>query len=75
MTQVPFKVRFKCSDCDSIGSGPMLHNSLWLSIAKKEECLCFGCIEKRLGRVVQESDLRECPMNDALIYEMRRSRK
>ncbi len=61
-----------CDECGSCGprmrSGPILLNSVWLSIAKRlEEFLCSTCMQQRcrdrLGRELTRSDLRGCDAN------------
>lgn len=44
----------------------MLHDDLWLSIARKDELLCLPCIERRLGRLLTESDLTDCLFNEGI---------
>lgn len=50
-----------CDDClEPIGYDVyMLHDKLWLSVAKKGENLCISCLEKRLGRKVTQNDFSE----------------
>ena len=52
----------------------MLKKDLWLSIAKKEEFLCKGCIEERLDRCLTGWDLQDVPVNHMywrkLMYEV-----
>lgn len=52
---------FLCGDC---GGDPVpmfvVHDELWFSVAKRKELLCVGCFEKRLGRRLLGSDLKEC---------------
>jgi hypothetical protein len=55
-------------DCAGCGAsncfGPMIDGELWLSIADDpEEYLCFGCMEKRLGRRIKAADLIPCSIN------------
>lgn len=61
-----------CDECGSCGprmpSGPILLNSVWLSIAKRpEEFLCITCMQvrcrERLGRELGRNDLRGCDAN------------
>lgn len=50
-----------CQDCNaevwSDENMVMLKPELWLSIAKKEDVLCAKCIQKKLKRPFQKSDL------------------
>jgi hypothetical protein len=56
--------RWPCADCVSAPDlGPMLHDDVWLSIARDDEFLCLPCIEWRLGRPLTESDLVDCLFN------------
>lgn len=71
----PYTIRgrtYECEDCSWAGDSPMLHDKLWLTIARKDELLCTGCVEKRLGRHLQPDDLRVCPMNSSTLYMMHR---
>lgn len=61
-----------CDECGSGGlrlrGGPILLNSVWLSIAKRpEEFLCITCMQvrcrERLGRELGRNDLRGCDAN------------
>lgn len=54
-----------CDDCGGWGWGPMLHDELWLSIAKRTDLLCMGCMEKRLGRQIELADLSKHFRNDS----------
>lgn len=53
---------WRIASCDVCGvddpSIVMLKNDIWLSIAEKKEILCYNCIEKRLNRKLQISDLK-----------------
>lgn len=64
--------RYKCGDCGWGADGPMLEDQVWLSIARKEEVLCIGCTEKRLGRKLMPVDLKRCLMNGAALYFLER---
>lgn len=50
----------------------MLEEAVWLSIARKEEVLCIGCTEKRLGRRIMPVDLKRCLMNGAALFFLER---
>jgi len=53
-----------CRDCRHVLlMGPMLHDELWATIAQLEEFLCFGCVEKPLGRELTQADLQRIPYN------------
>ena len=51
----------ECGDC---GGSPwpafVVLDELWLAVCEKPELLCLSCFEKRLGRDVFLSDLKEC---------------
>lgn len=61
---------FCCIDCGCAPDAPQLKDGVWLTIAKKEDLLCCGCTEARLGREISHEDLRKCPMNGALLFFM-----
>lgn len=46
----------------------MLHNDIWQSIARDNERLCCMCLEKRLNRQLEISDLLPCAMNNSIYY-------
>lgn len=55
----------KCEDCGLVyscfdGHMVMLKDSLWNKVSKGRPkiCLCDTCIEKRLGRKLEEEDLK-----------------
>jgi hypothetical protein len=52
-----------CEDCGHPRAGPMLLDAVWATIAAKTTRLCFGCIEKRLGRKLTTADLTGCVFN------------
>jgi hypothetical protein len=53
-----------CDDCrEPEPDGPMLRDELWATIAEPDAFLCFGCIEKRLGRRLTQADLTVCSWN------------
>ena len=54
-----------CYDCKRVilFEGYMLDNDLWLSVARKDENLCIGCLEKRLGRRLVHGDFQNIPYN------------
>ncbi len=59
-----------CADCGNNGWGPMLTAKTWKSIVKKKKdrynvyfFLCETCMEKRLGRSLISTDIRDCPPN------------
>lgn len=53
-----------CDDClTEMPPGPMLHDPLWLSIARDDERLCIDCTERRFGRRLTQADLTGCPFN------------
>jgi len=43
--------------------GYMLDEDLWLTVAKKDENLCIGCLERRLGRRLTPNDFQNIPYN------------
>lgn len=68
----PRSPRYICSDCEWGADAPMLKDSVWLSIATKDEVLCIGCTERRLNRRLLPVDLRRCLMNGAALYFLER---
>lgn len=61
---------FECEDCGAGPDAPQFEDRVWLKFARKDTLLCCGCTEKRLGRPWKIEDLKECPMNGALLYYM-----
>lgn len=61
--------------CDKCGKQHfptvMLHDRLWLSIARKETVLCPDCVEQMLGRPIVFGDLKPCGATDTLHYGAR----
>lgn len=58
----------KCNGCGGNGWGPMLRAIVWRKVCHPSMgglgfFLCEPCIEKRLGRPLLGTDLRDCPMN------------
>ncbi len=57
-----------CEGCDKvINSGSdrdyyMLTESIWFSIADKEDQLCMNCCENRLGHKLRKDEIYECPV-------------
>lgn len=65
---------YTCKDCSRKAWGPMLLDRVWfgeLGMGRRD-LLCARCTERRLGRPVGLADLRDVPMNEALILELRR---
>jgi hypothetical protein len=57
---------YNCEDCNARTSDcPMLHDELWLSIAKPSAYLCWSCAERRLGRDIHMKDLRPCGLTQS----------
>jgi len=56
---------FSCSECkgSTLYEGYMLDEDLWLTVAKKDENLCIGCLERRLGRRLTPNDFQNIPYN------------
>lgn len=53
--------KYRCLDCGATHTNcPMLHDTLWLSIADDSDLLCWACAEHRLGRDIHAEDLRDC---------------
>jgi len=46
----------------------MLKDNIWLSIANKPDVLCDTCIEKRLGRSIEHSDLKPSTYGGEIPY-------
>lgn len=56
-----------CEDCGSkYVNCPMIHDSLWSTIAEGQTLLCWSCAEHRLGRDIHAEDLRACGWTDDL---------
>ena len=51
--------------CGSSAFGPMIQHWMWRLIAADNPhvMMCQPCIEERLGRPIEDSDLIECPWN------------
>ena len=64
--------RYECGDCGEGADAPMLTDTAWLKIARKDEVLCIGCVEGRLHRQLTPADLRRCLMNGAALYFLER---
>lgn len=54
---------FICEDCGNIPDCPMLEDETWYKVAEKPDLLCIPCVEARLGRPLQMTDLLDCPGN------------
>lgn len=48
--------RYKCRDCLGNGFGPMVHRDIWSAYGCGDGLLCQGCLEKRMGRPLADSD-------------------
>lgn len=70
--------RFLCLDCEQ-DTGKMyefyfVHTELWLSaVGSKDGMLCIGCLEARLGRMLDSHDFTDCMINK-LSYSMKSDR-
>lgn len=66
-----------CKDCaidtNKIDEYYMVHNSVWnkahfdfanLNTKKEKGFLCIGCLEKRLGRILNKKDFTSYPINN-----------
>ena len=76
---------FYCHNCEGQGDHYWVHDDVWLAAwpayaaAKKElrRCLvlCFGCLEKRLGRLLVAEDFDHSrPINRPIILGLRMAR-
>lgn len=62
------KIYLKCADCKEIvlfGSKDyfMVNNDVWEKYGVRQELLCVGCFEKRMGRKLRYDDLTLCLLN------------
>lgn len=64
---------FACEDCGCAPDAPQLEDEVWLTVATKSTLLCCTCLETRLRRPFAAEDLRQCPMNGAVLYVMGRT--
>jgi hypothetical protein len=85
------KVRksYYCKDCKKDSGGYMVKTEVWLKAwpdyfkylksrkqGLRHGLLCLQCLERRLGRKVIYDDFREeLPINEAILYIMRRFKK
>lgn len=56
-----------CLDCFLLNPPIfMVHDELWEQASGNQEkiMLCYGCTEKRIGRLILPSDLTDAPCND-----------
>ncbi len=54
-----------CKDCCRTDMEMfVLKNDLWLSIAEKQDILCFDCAERRMNRKITFDDLQTCGLTD-----------
>jgi hypothetical protein len=61
-------LRAYCADCglDTLASGEfyMLRDAVWLEANPEGvDYLCFGCVRRRLGRELRQSDFAPAPFN------------
>jgi hypothetical protein len=55
------KFKRVCVDCRGENPGMfVVRNEIWDAVAQKREALCLGCFQKRLGRPITFTDLKEC---------------
>lgn len=76
MAQEP-QTHSTCRDCgrDCSDEMYMIHEHLWLQYAGGEGCLCVGCIERRIGRILGPQDFCYCLMNyNAVISDEERAK-
>ncbi len=71
-----------CKDCGlaaGFKEGDMiafyLHDELWNSFADTHDILCFDCAQKRLGRPITLSDLKECGLTRCMRLGIRIARQ
>ena len=62
---------FNCLDCgvntSEIEEYYMLHDRVWRSVTNQNErygMLCLGCIERRLGRLLEPTDFADVALNN-----------
>lgn len=59
----------ECSvNCAETYEDFMVQHELWLSVCKKKEVLCVGCLEERLGRKLNKHDFLFVPINNYFAY-------
>lgn len=58
---------FNCADCGKDTADMeeyyMVNDATWKPVAKKDEMLCVGCLEKRLGRQLRPEDFEGYRLN------------
>lgn len=54
---------FICDECPNVPDCPQLTDEVWYTIGQKDTLLCISCTEKRLGRRIEMTDLRDCMGN------------
>lgn len=59
-----------CDDCNSYSVHMLLHDELWNEVcdSSTELFLCPKCMEVRLGRKIELSDLKVCNVNYPYFY-------
>ena len=62
---------FICLDCGvnthEINEYYMVTDELWESVVPEiYGMLCIGCLERRIGRLLNSSDFIDCPVNDGI---------
>jgi hypothetical protein len=59
-----------CTDCrwctPLLGEYYMVHDNVWKAAGMEPEggCLCIGCLEERLNRMLTPDDFMDCKLND-----------
>jgi hypothetical protein len=65
-----------CSDCGvdliKIGEYYIVKDKVWDEVASKNELLCIGCLEKRIGRKLISEDFPEIELNYGKNYSQSR---
>ena len=60
------RLRFACRDCkiDTLSEYYMVHDETWGHVGDaRDDLLCIGCLERRLGRRLYAEDFTQAPIN------------
>jgi hypothetical protein len=65
---------FSCMDCSGntlhLNEFYMVHDHVWDSVISKAETrgmICIGCLELRLGRLLNAADFTDAPVNSGFV--------
>lgn len=70
-TDAEVRANFVCIDCkgDTHQTDKdyyMVEHHIWAKHGAGDKMLCIGCLEKRVGRLLEGEDFLECPLNKHL---------